>query len=61
MLRLSDFVVGRKRFHNLSKGLCISASKHRKMLTSIRSSDTSKQNLLLMSQLSDFVACSKSI
>ena len=24
MLRLSDFVMGRKRFHNLSRGLCIS-------------------------------------
>ena len=32
MLRLSDFVVGRQRFYNLSTGLCISASKHcRKM------------------------------
>ena len=33
MLRLmSDFVAGRKRFYNLSKDLCISASKHcRKM------------------------------
>ena len=32
MLSLSDFATGRKRFYNLSRGLCISASKHsRKM------------------------------
>ena len=28
MLHLSDFVAGRKRFYNLSRGLSISASKH---------------------------------
>ena len=33
MLRLSDFVVGRKRFYNLGRGLGTSASKHcRKMI-----------------------------
>ena len=32
MLCLSDFVAGKKRFYNLSRGLCISASNHcRKM------------------------------
>ena len=32
MLRLNDFVVARKRFYDLSRGLFISASKHcRKM------------------------------
>ena len=28
MLCLNDFVAGRKGFYNLSRGLCISASKH---------------------------------
>ena len=60
MLRLSDFVGGRKRFYNLSGGLCISASKHcRKMKFRTHSSDTSKEILLILSRFSDFVTCSK--
>ena len=62
MLRLSDFVTGRKRFYYLSRGLCISDLKHsRTMKFRICSSDISKQNLLLMSLLSDFMACSSSL
>ena len=55
MLCLSDFVAGRKRFYNLSRGLCISASKHYR---NTHSSETTKENLLLLSLLSDFLTCS---
>ena len=44
MLHFNDFVAGRKRFYNLSRGLCISAAKHCRKMT--HSSDTSKENLL---------------
>ena len=60
-LQYSDFVTGRKRFYNLSRGLCISASKYcRKMKFRTYVLDTSKKNLLL-SQLSDFIVCSTSV
>ena len=56
MSRMSDFVEGRKRFYNLSRGLCISASKHcRKMKFRTHLFDTSKKNLLILSCLSDFM------
>ena len=61
MLRLSDFVAGRKRFYNLSRGLCISASKHcgkMKFRTHIHLT-LIKENLFILSRLSDFVTCSE--
>ena len=58
MLRLNDFVAARKRFYNLSMELFISASKHcRKMKFRTHSSNTSKQNLLILLCLSDFMTC----
>ena len=35
MLRLSDFIAGRKRFYNLSRRLCILARKHSRKKTFI--------------------------
>ena len=50
MLRLNDFVVARKRFYNMSRGLCISASKHcRKMKF------TTHIHLTLVSKISNIV------
>ena len=59
MLHLSDFVAGTKRFYNLSRGLCISATKHCRKMKFTHSSDTSKKKLLIFSRLSDFVTYSK--
>ena len=60
MLRLSDFLARRKRFYNLRRGLCISASKQcRKMKFRTHSSDTSKKNLLILSRLSAYLTCSE--
>ena len=49
MLRLSDFVAGRKKFYNLSRGLCISVRKkmQEEQIDNTHSSDTSKENLLI--------------
>ena len=54
MLRLSDFVAEKKRFYNLSRGLCISASKPVGRWNLERTSDTSKDNLLILSRLRSF-------
>ena len=64
MLFFYDFVAARKRFYNLSRRLFISASKHcRKMncrkIWNTHSSNTSKQNLLILLCLSDFMTCRK--
>ena len=60
MLCLSDFVAGRKRFYILSRGLYISASKHcRKMKFRTHIHLTSKENVLILSHLSDFMTCSE--
>ena len=59
MLRLSDLVAPRKRLNNLSRGLCISASKHfRKMnfRAHIHLTLLSKI-LLILSCVSDFMTC----
>ena len=61
MLCLIDFVAGRRRFYNLSMGLCIPASIHcrKTKLECICSVGTSKESLLILSRLSDFVTCSE--
>ena len=59
ILLMSDFVAARKRFYTPSRGLplCISASKHCSKIQNTHSSNTSKQNLLILSCLSDFMTC----
>ena len=65
MLGLSDFITGRKRFFNLSRGLCISASKHCwKMKFRIHVHvmfHCYVHVMFMLSWLSDFVVCSTSI
>ena len=59
MVRFSDFVASRKRFYNLSRGLCISALKRcRKMKFRIHLHLTLISKIFMLSQLSDFVVCS---
>ena len=61
MLRLSDFVAGRNIFYNLSRELCISATKHCRIgklkfrTHIIRTLHVGRENLLILSRLSDFV------
>ena len=56
MLRLSNFVTCRKRYYNRSMGVYISALEHCRKIKLI-----TYLLLLMLSWLSDFVVCSKSL
>ena len=60
MLRLSDFIAGRKRFYNLSRRLCILARKHSRKKTFITHIHlTVERKVINIVMLSDFVTCSE--
>ena len=64
MLRLSDFVTGRKRYYNHRQEVYISALEHcRKMKfrTYMYLHLTLISNFFMLSRLNDFVVCSASL
>ena len=61
MLRLSDFVTGREKLYNLSRVLCISASKRCRKMTFRKYVHLTQVSKIYFNCHSDFMVCSTSV